>query len=255
MVADVLQHLSRQWGRKPPTRSEARHRVLATVHVAHGFDNVLAAIAGEAGDPLARRSDRGVDRREREHRRFRRRAPGARRRLAGSGDVWLPPSRLARVVECGRDPTGVGREPDASVGRRPDPRARRCVRAAASLPVSAGPRPLEGILLPTETQTSLAGGEVALVLPKGTTAELATARCACTTSPTCFTRRRISDIGEDFEIARFSSAHGLTAGCRLRSDPGYRLRQSATPCVAEPQRLDELESPLLASSVPLSEFR
>ena len=51
-VLQVLRHLARQWGETPPARSEARHRVLTTMHVAHGFERVLDAIATEAGDPL-----------------------------------------------------------------------------------------------------------------------------------------------------------------------------------------------------------
>ena len=47
MVLDVLQHLSRHWGSGPPSRSELRQRVLSTLSVAHGFEDVRRAVSAE----------------------------------------------------------------------------------------------------------------------------------------------------------------------------------------------------------------
>lgn len=43
----VLEHLSRYWGIRPPERSEARTRVLATMHAAAGVDAAFLALTGE----------------------------------------------------------------------------------------------------------------------------------------------------------------------------------------------------------------
>jgi hypothetical protein len=74
----------------------------------------------------------------------------------------------------------------------------------APLPTRDGVLPLRGILLPTEAQTSLAGGEVELVLPRGSTARLASCELLMHGRPYRIERRRIADSGSDFEIARFA---------------------------------------------------
>ena len=55
-----------------------------------------------------------------------------------------------------------------------------------------------------ETQTSLQGGEVAVVLPRGRTAQLESCELCVHDKVYVLHRRRISDSGEDFEIARFA---------------------------------------------------
>ena len=107
MVLEVLQHLSRHWGANPPSRSELRQRVLSTLNVAHGFDDVWRAVSAEQDQLRAGRDHRGLDGGGREQRRLRRGASGARRRLAERGYVDRRQADLARVVERGRDPAAV----------------------------------------------------------------------------------------------------------------------------------------------------
>jgi hypothetical protein len=59
-----------------------------------------------------------------------------------------------------------------------------------------------------EAQTSLQGGEVAIVLPRGRTAELEACEMRVHDKPYVLHRRRITDSGEDFEIARFAIRAG-----------------------------------------------
>lgn len=45
MVVEVLQHLSQFWGPTPPMRSELRQSAFSMINVAHGFEDVFAAIS------------------------------------------------------------------------------------------------------------------------------------------------------------------------------------------------------------------
>jgi hypothetical protein len=72
------------------------------------------------------------------------------------------------------------------------------------LPPDQGPLPFEGILLPVESQTSAQGGEVAIVVPKGMSAQLAECEMSVQGRPYTLSRRRIVESGVDFEITRFA---------------------------------------------------
>ena len=76
------------------------------------------------------------------------------------------------------------------------------------LPVQSRDLPVEGILLPVETQTSMQGSEVAIVLPRGRTAQLESCELRVHDKPYILHRRRISDSGDDFEVARFAIRAG-----------------------------------------------
>ncbi|MFH1603450.1 MAG: hypothetical protein ABIH03_06050, partial [Pseudomonadota bacterium] len=45
-VLDVLNHLALYWSPKPPERKHQRHRVKSRLNVTHGFDGVVAVLAG-----------------------------------------------------------------------------------------------------------------------------------------------------------------------------------------------------------------
>ena len=201
LVREVLQHLARHWGAKPPTRGEVRHRVLATAHVAYGFERVLAAVGGEHTQDevteawtVENESSGGF---------------GAL--IPARDDDWLEVGRLVAAKPDWPSSWCVGvvrrltaRSPmHRSVGVEILARGGVCVELAP-LPLKAGLVPLRGILLPTEAQTSLAGGEVELVLPRGSTAQLASCELRMHCRLYRIERRRIADSGSDFEIARFA---------------------------------------------------
>lgn len=201
LVREVLQHLARHWGAKPPTRGEARHRVLATAHVAHGFERVLAAVGGEqAQDEVTEAWT--VENES---------AGGFGALIPARDDDWLEVGRLVAAKPDWPSSWCVGvirrltaRSPmHRSVGVEILARGGVCVELAP-LPLKEGLQPLHGILLPTEAQTSLAGGEVELVLPRGSTARLASCELRMHCRLYRIERRRIADSGSDFEIARFA---------------------------------------------------
>ena len=204
MVADVLRHLARHWGPKPPVRSESRQRVLATMHVAHGFDNVLDAVGAEPGDPrLEEVTEAWTVENE---------SSGGFGAVLPVRDAdWLAVGTLvaAKPTWPASWSVGVIRRVSAksptlrSVGVQLLARGGVAVQLFPLSDNGWAPS-LSGILLPTETQTSLAGGEVALVLLKGTAADLTTCEMRVHDKPYVLERRRITDIGNDFEIARFS---------------------------------------------------
>ena len=208
MVADVLRHLARHWGPKPPVRAETRQRVLATMHVAHGFDNVLDAVGAEPGDPwLDEVTEAWTVENE---------SSGGFGAVLPVRDAdWLAVGTLvaAKPTWPASWSVGVIRRVTAksptlrSIGVQLLARGGVAVQLFPLSDNGWAPS-LSGILLPTETQTSLAGGEVALVLLKGTAAELTTCEMRVHDKPYVLARRRITDIGQDFEIARFSLRAG-----------------------------------------------
>ena len=50
LVAEVLHHLARYWAPIPPVRTDERRGSVARIHVVHGFDDIMAIIAGESTD-------------------------------------------------------------------------------------------------------------------------------------------------------------------------------------------------------------
>ena len=46
LVAEVLHHLARYWAPIPPVRTDERRGSVARIHVVHGFDDIMAIIAG-----------------------------------------------------------------------------------------------------------------------------------------------------------------------------------------------------------------
>jgi hypothetical protein len=178
------------------------------MHVAHGFTNVLDAVSAEPGDPWL---DEVTE------------AWTVENESSGGFGAVLP-VRDADWLAVG---TLVAAKPDWpaswSVGvirrvssKSPTLRSvgvQLLARGGVSVQIfpssDNGWAPaIHGILLPTETQTSLAGGEVTLVLPKGSTAQLTSCEMRVQDQPYVLARRRITDSGGDFEIARFSLRAG-----------------------------------------------
>jgi len=213
LVTEVLQHLARHWGAKPPTRGEARHRVLATAHVAHGFGNVLAAIAGKPGLGEDELTEAWTVENES--------AGGFGALIPARDDDWLEVGRLVAAKPDWPSAWCVGvirrvaaRNPThRAVGVEIRARGGVCVQLTPlsgpnGVPGGDGAASLElglaGILLPTEAQTSLSGGEVELVLPRGSTAQLTACDMHMHGRRYRVGRLLIVDSGTDFEIARFA---------------------------------------------------
>lgn len=203
LVSDVLQHLARHWGAKPPTRGEARHRVLATARVAHGFDNVLAAIAGTHGEREDELTEAWTVENES--------VGGFGALIPTRDDDWLEVGRLVAAKPDWPSSWCVG-VIRRMAARNPMHRALGVeILARGGVGVQLTPlpggddvAPLPGILLPTEAQTSLSGGEVELVLSRGTTAQLGACEMEVHGRRYRIGRLLIVDSGTDFEIARFA---------------------------------------------------
>lgn len=204
LVREVLQHLARHWGSTPPARSEARTRVLATMHVAYGFERVLSALAAEPGEV-------SIDQLTEAWTVENQSKGGFGALLPVREQDWLSVGRLIAAKPDGPSSWSVGvirrvspRSPvHRSVGVQILARGGVCVELLP-LPREAGALPVDAILLPTGKQTSLSGGEVALVLPKGVTAQLDACEMRVQSRRYLLSRRRISDSAEDFEVARFA---------------------------------------------------
>jgi hypothetical protein len=203
-VVEVLQHLARHWSPQPPARGEARQRVLATMHVAYDFDRILAAVGLEPGDSaLDEVTEAWTVENES--------SGGFGALLPTRDEDWLA---VGRVVAAKPDwpaswSVGVIRRVSArspmhrSVGVQVLARGGVVVQLTP-LPRDRGPLPMEGVLLPVEEQTSASGGEVALVLPKGVSAQLDECEMEMQGRLYLLSRRRIADSGLDFEVTRFA---------------------------------------------------
>ena len=206
-VAGVLKHLARQWAAEPPARSEARHRVLMTMQVAHGFERVLAAVSIEAGDTiLDELTEAWTVENESE---------------GGFGSVlplrdgdWLSVGTLIAAKPTWPSAWSVGvirrvsaRNPlHRSVGVERLARGGVAVRLTP-LRAEQWVTPMEGILLPSEGQTGLHGGQVTIVLRPGS-AQLEFYEMRVCDRPYVLSHRGIDDSGEDFEIVRFAIRAG-----------------------------------------------
>jgi hypothetical protein len=204
LVVEVLQHLSKHWGEKPPARGEVRQRVLATMHVAYGFERIVSAVGMEPGDAtLDEVTEAWTVENES--------SGGFGALLPVRDDDWLAVGRLIAAKPDWPASWSVGvirrvsaRSPvHRSVGVQVIARGGVAVELVP-LPRGEGPLFVEGVLLPVEAQTSTGGGEVAVVLPKGMSAQLDTCEMLVHGRPYVLTRRRIADSGADFEITRFS---------------------------------------------------
>jgi hypothetical protein len=204
LFLEVLRHLRRHWDEKFPARGEPRQRVLATMHVAYGFDRIAAAVGVEPGDSsLDDVTEAWTVENES--------SGGFGALLPARDEDWLAVGRIVAAKPDYPAAWSVGvirrvtsRSPvHRSVGVQVLARGGGVVELVP-LPRGEGPLPVEGILLPVESQTSAEGAEVAVVLPKGVSAQLDTCEMLVHGRPYMLTRRRIADSGVDFEITRFS---------------------------------------------------
>jgi hypothetical protein len=203
-VHEVLQHLSRQWAAHPPARSETRQRVLSTLNVAHGLDNILRAVST---DPASTEPDQLTE------------AWTVENESSGGYGAALPAREgdwLAVGTLLASKPTwpaswsiGVIRRLSADdMGRRAvgvQVLARGGIPVEiTALPLTENYRPRLGVLMPAEAQIHTDGGEVALLLSRG-----------CVSWSVAYALRihgrsyivhplRIIENGEEFDIIAFS---------------------------------------------------
>lgn len=207
-VLEVLDHLSRHWAPNPPARSEVRQRVLSTLNVAHGFDKVYDAVSAEQGSAdLDEITEAWTVENES--------SGGFGAALPARDSDWLAVGTLVAAKPTWPASWSVG------VIRRlsTDETGRRAVGvqvlARGGVPVTLQPlwnggtdRPWIGVLLPSESQTSLAGGEVMLVLPRGIVSWNSPYSMAVHGHTYAVQPRRLVENGDDFEIVSFSIAKG-----------------------------------------------
>ncbi len=201
---EVLQHLTRHWDAQPPGRGEVRQRVLATMHVAYGFDRVTAAIGLEPGaQTLEEVTEAWTAENES--------SGGFGALLPVRDEDWLA---VGRIIAAKPDwpagwSVGVVRRVTArsplhrSVGVQVLARGGMVVQLT-SLPRDESAPPIDAVLLPVESQTNASGPEIAVVLPKGMTAQLDTCEMLVHGRPYVLSRGRIVESGVDFEITRFA---------------------------------------------------
>jgi hypothetical protein len=202
-VHEVLQHLSRQWGLHPPSRTEARQRVLSTLNVAHGFDLVLRAVSAEqGGSELEEITEAWTVEDES--------TGGFGAALPARDEDWLAVGMLIASKPTWPASWSVG------VIRRltTDPTGRRLVGvqilARGGMPVELTPMPhdenampLLAVLLPTEGQTQI-GGEVTLVLPRASVSWNIAYTLRVHGRSYVLTPLQAVDSGDDFEAVGFS---------------------------------------------------
>jgi len=204
LVLEVMHHLARHWGPDPPARSQLRHRVLATLNVAHGFEHVLGVVSAEQGsveiDELTE-------------------AWTVENESSGGFGAVLPPRHpdwLAIGALVSAKPTWPAAW-NVGVIRRlaTDEMGRRAVGVQllgrggvavelSPLPVGQAGPSSPAVLLPSEAQTSLTGGEVKLVLPRNSVSWSEAYAMRIQERSYVVNPRRMTESGEDFEVVSFT---------------------------------------------------
>ena len=203
-VCEVLEHLSRHWDEMPPARSEMRQRVLSTLNVAHGFDNLLRAVSAEQGSPELDEITEAWTVENESTGGFGAALPAREGdwleigTLVASKPTW-PASWSVGIIrrlstdESGRRAVGVQIIARGGVAVQIEP-----------LPLGEKGRPRTAILLPGETQNSMTSGEITLLLPRdvvsfGVAYALRVHQRTYSIVPV-----RVADSGEDFDIVTCS---------------------------------------------------
>ena len=202
-VHEVLQHLSRQWSAHPPSRSEMRQRVLSTLNVAHGLDLVLRAVsADQGGSELDEITEAWTVEDES--------SGGFGAALPAREDDWLAVGMLLASKPTWPASWSVGvirRMSTDATGRRAvgvQILARGGIPVELTeMPVTDNPRPMPGVLLPTEGQTQI-GGEVTLVLSRGSISWSVSYSLRVHGRTYVVTPLRTIDSGDDFDAVSFS---------------------------------------------------
>ena len=124
-VHEVLQHLSRQWGAHPPSRSEMRQRVLSTLNVAHGLDLVLRAVSADQGSSELDEITEAWTVEDESSGGFGAALPARDGDWLAVGHARRIEADVAGVLERRRDPPAVHRPDRSTRGRRAGVGARR----------------------------------------------------------------------------------------------------------------------------------
>jgi hypothetical protein len=204
LVVEVLRHLSRFWGPTPPERAEVRQRVLSTFNVAHGFEDVFAAVSGSAPErDLDELTEVWTVENESEG--------GFGASLPGRIDDWLSVGTLVAAKPTWPAAWSVGvvrRLSTDSAGRRRVgvQLLARGGTAVQLVPVGAAAVPgpnVQGVLLPSSRQSSLASGEITIVVPRDVVShsqayEMRFEGHAYTVVP-----RSVVEQGPEFTVLRF----------------------------------------------------
>jgi hypothetical protein len=202
-VRETLQHLARHWGAHPPSRKEARQRILSTLNVAHGLDLVLRAVSAEQGGAEVDEITEAWTVEDESHGGF-----GAV--IPARDDDWLAVGMLVASKPTWPASWSVGvirRLSTDSTGRR---LVGVQILARGGTAVELTPMPLTenaplllGVLLPTEGQTQ-SGGAVTLVLPRGSVAWSGKYALRVHGRNYVVTPLRRLDGGDDFDWVAFS---------------------------------------------------
>jgi hypothetical protein len=203
-VAQVLQHLARIWGPTPPERSELRQQVLSNVHVAHGFEDVFRAVCSTAPDgdfdeltevwTVENESESGF---------------GAT--LPARIDDWLSVGTLVAAKPTWPAPWSVGvvrRLSTDSAGRRFVgvqllARGGTAVRLVPAGAAGLAGSDLMGVLLPSDSESSLASAEITIVTPKGVVSLTETYQMRFEDRSYAVEPRLVVEQGVDFRVMRF----------------------------------------------------
>jgi hypothetical protein len=205
LVIEVLRHLSRFWGPTPPERTELRQRVLSNANVAHGFEDVFAAVSGSApGRDLDELTEVWTVENESEG--------GFGASLPGRIDDWLSVGTLVAAKPTWPAAWSVGvvrRLSTDNAGRRRVgvQLLARGGTAVQLVPIGAGPLPgpnVQGVLLPSDGQSSLASGEITILVLREVVShsqayEMRFEGHAYTVVP-----RRVLEQGPEFHLLRFA---------------------------------------------------
>lgn len=203
LVLEVLHHLARQWSPHPPSRAEMRTRVLSTVNVAHGFDQVVRAMAVEMGssalDDIA--ESWTVENES---------TGGFGAALPAREGDWLQVGMLLASKPTWPAAWSVGlirRLSTDNSGRREvgvQILARGAVAAELlPMPATQHSTPLPGVLLPTEGQRQI-GGEVTVIVPRNSINWSASYTLRVLRKTYSITPLHTVEPGDDFQCVAFS---------------------------------------------------
>jgi hypothetical protein len=204
LVVEVLQHLSRFWGPAPPERAEIRQRVLSTYNVAHGFEDVFAAINGSApGGDLDELTEVWTVEDES--------GGGFGASLPGRIDDWLSVGSLVAAKPTWPAAWSVGvvrRLSTDNAGRRRVGVQLLARGGTAVQLVTVGTMPLpgphvQGVLLPSDTQSSLASGEITIVVPRDVVSHSQAYEMRFEGHAYTVVQRRVVERGSEFTVLRF----------------------------------------------------
>ena len=202
LVLEVLQHLSRHWGPDPPARSQLRQRVLSTLNVAHGLEHVLGAVNADQGSPdLDELTEAWTVENES--------SGGFGAVLPSLDRDWLAIGSLIAAKPTWPAAWSVGvirRLSTDEMGRRVvgvQVLARGSV-AVQLLPLGTSGPEQSGVLLPAETQTSLTGAEVMLVVGRNTLSWSQSYAMRIHERSYPINPRRLVERGDDFDVVGFT---------------------------------------------------